>query len=135
MASPGSPTFARASIGRAGSQDSPNGTGSQKRMTQRLVRLERAREPENDALRSHAVRLGGFLILQMAGQLRASGMETPRHRRNVESLEHVQSALDAGLGAAPVLYPRLGKVSMKVGRSDRSPRTFRISRTYFLMTS
>src|SRR5262249_20344782 len=32
-------------------------------------------------------------------------------------------------------YPRLGKVSMKAGWSDRSPKALRISRMYFLTTS
>src|SRR5262252_6829763 len=80
-------------------------------MTERLIRLKRARKTQNDALGSCPVRLRAFIILRPPAQLRTRGVETPCHGGNVESLEEGQPLLDVRLGTFPVLLgnrdPRL----------------------------
>src|SRR5262249_9024842 len=97
-------------------------------MTERLIRLKRARKRQDYALCSRRLPLGSFTVLQLPVQLRTRGVQTPRHRGDVESLEEGQAPLDVRLGTFPVLLgnrdPRLHVPAerVQVGLGSREGR-------------
>src|SRR6267142_2574067 len=103
--------LARAAAGTARLEKPPDGTCRQKRASQRLIRLEGVRQALDDTLGSCAMNLRRVPVPRAPIQLRARGVETPRHRGNVESLEDGQATLDIAVCALPVLLghrdPRL----------------------------